>query len=325
MNLPTVSFIIPTYNEEKRLVRCLDAIKLQDYPAHTIEIVIADGGSTDTTIAIARQSSAKVYKNKLKLAESGVYLASQKAKGEICIVLAADNVLPHKNWLKRMITPFIEDHEIIASFTHIVPAADDSLFSQYFALLHADPVNEFVYGKAVNPQLFQEIYSVRIKKREYIVYDYTDDNAPLIAMAQGFAFRRSWKRTKEEQYDDILPVMNLVAERKKIAYVPQAGILHYSFSGFPDFVRKYDHRLHNAFTRGFVKRSKQFTSIRKFKQYLFLLYGSSFILPTIVALFRIIRERKIAYIYHPFACFMMVILIVKNRLVASINLYQRSI
>ena len=45
---PTVSVILPVLNEEAHLDRCLRAVDEQTYPS-IIEVVVADGGSTDET------------------------------------------------------------------------------------------------------------------------------------------------------------------------------------------------------------------------------------------------------------------------------------
>ncbi len=51
-SLPTVSIIMPIYNEEHYIRESLSAILAQDYPADKIEILIADGMSNDNTRAI---------------------------------------------------------------------------------------------------------------------------------------------------------------------------------------------------------------------------------------------------------------------------------
>ncbi len=45
----TVSVIIPAYNEEKYIARCLDSVIAQDYPAELMEVLVADGRSEDRT------------------------------------------------------------------------------------------------------------------------------------------------------------------------------------------------------------------------------------------------------------------------------------
>jgi glycosyltransferase involved in cell wall biosynthesis len=54
-NSPTISVAILTYNEERRLPRCLAGVAFAD------EVVVVDSGSTDRTIEIAQSSGAKVY------------------------------------------------------------------------------------------------------------------------------------------------------------------------------------------------------------------------------------------------------------------------
>ena len=49
---PTISIIIPAYNEELVIERCVNSIKAQTYPHHLVEIFVVDDGSTDRTIEI---------------------------------------------------------------------------------------------------------------------------------------------------------------------------------------------------------------------------------------------------------------------------------
>ncbi|WP_167712134.1 glycosyltransferase [Thermococcus sp. GR4] len=56
--LPLVSVIIPTYNSEKTIKKCIEAVKNQTYP--NIEVIVVDGGSTDRTVEIAKSLGTKV-------------------------------------------------------------------------------------------------------------------------------------------------------------------------------------------------------------------------------------------------------------------------
>jgi glycosyltransferase involved in cell wall biosynthesis len=69
--LPALSVVIPTYNSERTLRECLESIKNQDYPKNKIEIIIADGGSTDRTMEIARKYTNKNSQNLLRTGEAG--------------------------------------------------------------------------------------------------------------------------------------------------------------------------------------------------------------------------------------------------------------
>lgn len=56
---PLVSILIPTYNSEKTLSRCLQSIGNQTYS--NIEVIIVDKHSEDKTTQIARQFNCKVH------------------------------------------------------------------------------------------------------------------------------------------------------------------------------------------------------------------------------------------------------------------------
>lgn len=58
--LPLVSFVVPVLNDEEGLDRCLTSILANDYPRELIEIVVADNGSTDGSVAVARRHGAVV-------------------------------------------------------------------------------------------------------------------------------------------------------------------------------------------------------------------------------------------------------------------------
>ena len=46
---PTVTIAMPAYNEEDYIESCIASVQAQDYPRELIEILVADGRSTDKT------------------------------------------------------------------------------------------------------------------------------------------------------------------------------------------------------------------------------------------------------------------------------------
>ncbi len=107
---PSISIVIPTYNSAKTLRMCLESIKDQDYTGHT-EIIIADGGSTESTLEIAQKYTDKIYPNPLKTGEAGKAAGVKHAKNDIIALIDSDNILPSRDWLFRMTEPF-KDREI---------------------------------------------------------------------------------------------------------------------------------------------------------------------------------------------------------------------
>ena len=56
----TVSFVIPVRNDAERLRRCLRSIRANSYVASAVEIVVADNGSIDDSVAVALAEGASV-------------------------------------------------------------------------------------------------------------------------------------------------------------------------------------------------------------------------------------------------------------------------
>ena len=50
-----VSVIIPVYNEEKHIEKCIDSLINQTYPCERMEWIVVDGNSTDATVKLVEQ------------------------------------------------------------------------------------------------------------------------------------------------------------------------------------------------------------------------------------------------------------------------------
>ena len=95
---PLVSIVTPCFNSERYLRECIESVLNQDYPK--VEHIIQDGASTDGTLDILKQYSAKKYRKRIKWKSKkdkgqadGLNKALQRAKGDILLVLNADDIL----------------------------------------------------------------------------------------------------------------------------------------------------------------------------------------------------------------------------------------
>ncbi|MBV9028045.1 MAG: glycosyltransferase [Candidatus Eremiobacteraeota bacterium] len=77
------SLMLPTLNEEWRVRALLDSIAAQRYPRDCIELLVADGGSTDRTIEIAQSYGATVLPNPIRRAEPGAAMLLGHASGDV--------------------------------------------------------------------------------------------------------------------------------------------------------------------------------------------------------------------------------------------------
>ncbi|HSR19640.1 MAG TPA: glycosyltransferase family 2 protein [Anaerolineales bacterium] len=106
---PTVSIIIPCYNEQATIGALLAAIQGQSYPADKLEIVIADGFSEDGTRAeVARfqrdhpSVRAKVVDNHKRTIPSGLNQAIRESSGQILVRLDAHSI-PIPEYVERCV------------------------------------------------------------------------------------------------------------------------------------------------------------------------------------------------------------------------------
>ena len=140
-NQPTVSIIIPTLNAAKPLGECLRRIRNQEYPKSKYEIIIADGGSTDKTLAIAKKYGCRVVPNKLITGEAGKAAGLKAAKNEIIALIDSDNYLPDKKWLERMVEPFVDSQIIGSEPIEYTYRKKDGYITRYCALIGMnDPI-----------------------------------------------------------------------------------------------------------------------------------------------------------------------------------------
>jgi rSAM/selenodomain-associated transferase 2 len=85
----SISVVIPVLNEAAHIERCLSAIPVG---APVCEVIVADGGSTDETVAIARANGVRVVHSE-KGRGIQIAAAAQAAKGDLLLILHADSVL----------------------------------------------------------------------------------------------------------------------------------------------------------------------------------------------------------------------------------------
>ena len=89
MSEPLVSVILAVRNEAAYITRCLDAVLAQDWPAERMEILVADGESSDGTPDIIRalpgSERIQLLANPGRIQASGLNTAIARARGDIIV------------------------------------------------------------------------------------------------------------------------------------------------------------------------------------------------------------------------------------------------
>jgi glycosyltransferase involved in cell wall biosynthesis len=87
---PRVTIAMPSFNEEHYIAACIASVQSQDYPPELIEILVADGRSTDRTREILAELSAvdpriRMVDNPARLQAAGLGLLVKEASGDIIV------------------------------------------------------------------------------------------------------------------------------------------------------------------------------------------------------------------------------------------------
>jgi len=295
------SMLMPALNEAKRLPVLLESIRRQRYPSGLIELLVADGGSTDDTVAVAESFGATVVPNPIRRAEPGVGMLMERATGDVAVILAADNVLHDELFLDRLARPFA-DPAIAAAFPALVNTPADGATTRYFNAF-SDPFNHFAYGGATSPASYGRTYRVKRRTDDYVVYDFGSGPMPLIALAQAFAIRLPYRKPAGTDEDDLAPVEMLIGAQREIAFVPSAALEHHTVGGIVDALRKFGPRFRARMTDGGQPMWGRLRSSRKAQRsraYLWPFYSISFVFPLGAALYGLLRDRRSEWLYHPF-------------------------
>lgn len=99
--------VIPAYNEEKFITKCLKSVTSQIIPAD--EIIVVNNNSTDKTEAIAKKFGVRIVHEKKQGMTPARNRGFNSAKYEIIARCDADTVVP-KNWIKIIKKNFEKGH-----------------------------------------------------------------------------------------------------------------------------------------------------------------------------------------------------------------------
>jgi len=118
------SIIIPTYNEEKYIERCLHSIRQQTLHRSAYEIIVSDGASSDKTCDCAGALADRIVVNEKRGASIQRNYGAQHAQGDILIFVDADTYLD-TSFLSILKKEFVDTNVVAA--TGIVFPADGKL------------------------------------------------------------------------------------------------------------------------------------------------------------------------------------------------------
>jgi putative glycosyltransferase (exosortase G-associated) len=142
--MPKVSVVIPAYNEQLDIDRCITSLKAQSYPHYLIEVIVIDDGSTDRTGEVVnghingnahwnghirlhnRVIPARDFGGVMSLVEgshqgkpAAVNLGLRAARGEIIMAIDSDVVLEPEA-IAQAVAAFHHNPDMMAATAHLI-------------------------------------------------------------------------------------------------------------------------------------------------------------------------------------------------------------
>lgn len=103
-----VSVVMPVYNEEKYIEKCIDSLLLQDYPTEKMEWIFVDGGSKDKTVELLEKYQnnhpelVRILNNPHKVVPFAMNIGIEASRGKYIVRLDA-----HADYARDYITKCI--------------------------------------------------------------------------------------------------------------------------------------------------------------------------------------------------------------------------
>ncbi len=311
-NYPKISFIIPTYNADRYLQRCLQSIFDLDYPPEKLEVFIADGGSTDNTLMIAKKFNVKILENKRKIAEYGKFFAFQASTGEYIALVDSDNIIASRSWLKKLVTPLILDSTLLGAESNYLIADDFTSLNTYLNLLFiTDPLARMVASK---PK--------KIEGFDYNVKEYKIGDEP-VSGANGFLWRKNRIINYLKGYDTFEEgnLLSRIAKREAVKFssVPGVGIYHYYCVSFTEYIKKRTKIAKKFLSRKEKKNRTWVDSVNKLRFFFSVLFLLTLVGPLAEALINWNKSSRVEWLWHPLIGLATIIVYAYN-LIASVFL-----
>ena len=236
--MPKFSIIIPVYNVEKYLKKCLDSVFNQTYKDY--EVIVVNDGTKDNSMDIVKDYDVKVINQKNQGLSAARNAGVKKATGEYLIFLDSDDYW-EKDLLKELskslknnpdlirfqINEVYEDGKTISypeeSFTNLLgPDAFKKIVKYHFvenACIYAikrnyDIENKFEFRKDALHEDFGLIPLIIIKSKKvnsinYLGYNYLQRQGSIMS-------NKNYEKTKKKVDDMYLHYNYLIEEANKL-------------------------------------------------------------------------------------------------------------
>jgi biofilm PGA synthesis N-glycosyltransferase PgaC len=254
-DLPKVSVLIPAFNEQLDIDRCITSLKAQTYPHHLIEVIVINDGSTDRTEQVVQghingdahwNGHIRLHNRVIPAREFGgvmtllqgqhrgkpaaVNMGLAKCRGELIMAIDSDVVLEPEA-VEQAVSAFRFDPNLVAATAHLI--IDSNLLVQHdgkgrislddhdLPLTRRLSLNERILAGS---QFLEYLQSFRIGRHAEAIRDelFTLSGACAVFRKEALRAVNGYRgRTVSEDTDVTLSLRRHVG---KIGYLPQVRV-----------------------------------------------------------------------------------------------------
>ena len=238
MQAVKISVVIPAFNEEQLIGKCIKALKNQTFPKKDYEILVIDNKSTDKTAEIAKKLGVTVipYNQKQGFSVTKQFGVKQ-AKGEIIAITDADSI-PDAHWLETIDKVMQDQNLVCVGGTVLSTEDEDKLVNLSFVVYDFFTKVNQLFGisliwspnMAIRKDAFMQVGGINTKLKT------SDDWELVLRLQKKFGIRSTL-------YTKVLHVKTSPRKQKKLS-----AIIPYSLIGVVNYVSIFI--LHKSKTYG---------------------------------------------------------------------------
>lgn len=314
---PIFSVIMPTLNSERTIRIALQSIRSQTIGGENLEILVIDGGSTDSTTSIAAEFGARIIPNPRVQPECAKHEGLLHARGRIALFLDSDEAFTDPRAMEKRLRVLDSEPDVLFVMSGGYRKPEGAPCINDYINLFSDPFSYFMYRISADARFYLpslvKTYSVERENEDCVVFSVGRGTPfPLADLSAGHSLDLDRLRTvchAQLATVDIVPLafMLLVRETGRFAVLKDDVIVHYASDTLQKYLHKLEWRvivnLHYADREkagaGFSTRERAQPWAFRLKKYLFIPYGLLVVPASIDAIRMVCRSRCTAALLHP--------------------------
>lgn len=212
-----VSVVIPVYNGEATIGRCLDSLVTQATAVGNVEILVVDDASTDGTLAVVcRYAPVRVVRQPTNAGPAAARNRGvAEASGELVLFTDADCV-PSESWIADMVAPFLVDAAVVGA-KGVYKTRQPEVTARFVQLEYEDKYDRMRRCETID---FIDTYSAAYRRATFLEFGGFDRRFP-VACAE-----------------DVELSFRLAAKGLRMVFIDRAFVYHRHPCRWGDYVRK---------------------------------------------------------------------------------------